>query len=211
MSSASSSFVLRTARLYRSYGVRGLVRLCGDATATRLTFPQAKLLRRPFYIRGRRWIHVGAGFITGPGLRMDAFPSPGSPSPLIRIGTGVQMNDYVHIAAVCSVHIGDRVLIASRVFITDHNHGRYRGQPPHDSPLTPPAERLLVHAPVSVGDDVWIGECVSILPGVTIGRGAVIGTMTTVTADVPAYTMAVGSPSRCIKRYNFATSRWDAI
>jgi lipopolysaccharide O-acetyltransferase len=127
------------------------------------------------------------------------------------IGRDVQINDYVHIAAISSVTIGDRVLIASKVLITDHNHGIYKGPTGHSNPNVPPAEREEAFAPVRIEDDVWIGEFVSVLPGVSIGKGAVIGTMSTVTRDVPAYTMAAGSPARLIKRFNFDTSLWEAI
>jgi lipopolysaccharide O-acetyltransferase len=121
------------------------------------------------------------------------------------------MNDYVHITAIQSVTIGDRVLIASKVFITDHNHGDYKTSGPSESPIIPPAQRIEVSAPVVIEDDVWIGEFVSVLPGVRIGKGAVIGTMSTVTHDIPAYCVAAGSPARVFKRYNFETSTWERV
>jgi lipopolysaccharide O-acetyltransferase len=202
--------------LLPSYGLRGVARLAIDVLATRLTIANARLMRRPFEVRGRRWMRIGDGFSSGPGLRLDALPDDiaaeqRSHGPLILIGRDVHVNDYVHIAAVSSITIGDRVLIASKVFITDHSHGSYKGPAPHTSPAVGPADRPLSFAPVSIGDDVWIGEFVSILPGVTIGKGAIIGTMSTVTRDVPAYTIAVGSPARPIKRYNFESSTWESL
>jgi acetyltransferase-like isoleucine patch superfamily enzyme len=202
---------VRSHSLLQSYGIRGMLRLLADGFATKLTLSNARLLRRPFYIRGKRWMAIGDGFTTGPGLRMEAFPRDPNAGPVLTIGRDVRLNDYVHIGAVSSVTIGDRVLIASKVFITDHNHGTYQGPPPHESPLVPPEQRPLSYAPVRIEDDVWIGEFVSILPGVTIGKGAVIGTMSTVTRDVPPYTIAVGSPARPIKRYNFETSAWELL
>jgi len=53
-----------------------------------------------------------------------------------------------------------------------------------------------------VGNDVWIGYAVTILPGVTIGDGAVIGSMSVVTGDVPPYAIVGGNPARVI-RYRF--------
>jgi len=193
-------------KLLATYGIAGSLRLAWHTLLTRLTFPQAKIVRRPLYIRGRRRIRVGRGFISGPGLRMDAF---GSEAPvLIYIGDDVQVNDAVHVAAIGSVRIGDRVLIASRVFITDHNHGSYSGED-QDSPLVPPALRKLSFAAVKIEDDVWIGENVAILPGVTIGRGAVIGTGSVVTRDVPAFCIAAGVPARVIKRWNSESEAWE--
>ena len=194
-------------QLLGSYGFAGSARLAWHTLLTRLTIPGARIVRRPLYLRGRRRMVIGRGFTSGPGLRMDAF-GPGT-SALITIGHDVQVNDSVHIAAIQSVSIGNRVLIASRVFITDHNHGSYSGEQ-QDSPHTAPAARRLHAAPVLIEDDVWIGENVAILPGVTIGRGAVIGTNAVVTRDVPAFTIAVGAPARVIKQWNPDTARWDA-
>lgn len=156
-------------------------------------------------------MEIGPGLVTGPGLRLDAFPVAAESGPVLRIGRDVQVNDYVHIGAVHSVVIGDRVLIASKVFITDHNHGSTKGPAPHDSPAVPPIERPLSFAPVVIEDDVWIGEFVSVLPGVRIGKGAIIGTMSVVARDVPPYTMVAGSPARPIKRFDFASSTWTKI
>lgn len=50
-----------------------------------------------------------------------------------------------------------------------------------------------------IGNDVWIGEGATILPGVHIGNGAIIGANSTVGSDIPAYSIAVGNPSRVIK------------
>lgn len=51
-----------------------------------------------------------------------------------------------------------------------------------------------------VGSDVWIGTDAVILPGVTVGHGAIIGAKSVVSADVPAYGVAVGNPARIVKR-----------
>jgi acetyltransferase-like isoleucine patch superfamily enzyme len=54
--------------------------------------------------------------------------------------------------------------------------------------------------PVSIGDDCWIGGNVSILPGVKIGNGCTIGAGSVVTKSIPAYSVAVGSPARVIRK-----------
>jgi acetyltransferase-like isoleucine patch superfamily enzyme len=53
---------------------------------------------------------------------------------------------------------------------------------------------------VFIGDDCWIGGNVSILPGVTIGNGCTIGAGSVVTKSIPAFSVAVGSPARVIKK-----------
>lgn len=53
--------------------------------------------------------------------------------------------------------------------------------------------------PITIGDDVWLGAGVMIMPNVTIGTGAVIGAGSIVTKDVPEYAIAVGNPARVVK------------
>lgn len=53
--------------------------------------------------------------------------------------------------------------------------------------------------PVTLEDGVWVGARVIILPGVTIGQGAIIGAGSVVTRDVPARTIAAGNPARIIR------------
>lgn len=170
----------------------------------------ARLIRFPFRIRGREFVDIDKGFTTGFNCRLDAFNVNNNKNVLIKIGKNVQINDYVHIGAINKIEIHDDVLIASKVFITDHSHGNYSGDD-SDSPLTKPNDRPLVSAPVIIKKNVWIGEFVSILPGVTIGEGSIIGTMSVVTKDIPPYCIAVGSPAKVIKVYNFINKNWEAI
>ena len=211
MADAARNSPIARKNLLRSYGFFGSLRLLRDYLATRVMLPQARLVRQPVYIRGKRWMQIGPGLTTGPRLRLDVFPLDPNAGPILRIGRDVQLNDDVHIAAVGGVTIGDHVLIASRVFITDHNHGITSGPGPHTDPSIPPAERPLTFAPVTIEDDVWIGEAVCVLQGVRIGKGAIIGAQSLVTRDVPPYTIAAGSPARLIKRYNVETSLWEPV
>jgi acetyltransferase-like isoleucine patch superfamily enzyme len=194
-----------------SYGLTGSASLALDLILTRLLFPGCRLMRRPMYIRGKRWIALGPGFTCGRGLRMDAFGDSSNTSPVILIGSNVAMNDYVHIGAVESITIGNRVLIASKVFISDHDHGCYGKGGIHSDPRTAPGERKLSASPVAIEDDVWLGEFVAVLPGVRIGKGSIIGAMSTVTRDIPPYSIAVGSPAHVIKRFNFENQMWEKI
>src|SRR6185436_12656439 len=182
-----------------SLGFFGAVRLMRDFLFTKIFYPQCRILRIPVYIRGRRYIDFGKGLTTGTNLRIDAFPNfIGNSNQVLKIGDDVEINDYVHIAAVLSIEIGSHVLIASKVFITDHNHGNYTGNE-QSHPMEHPRDRKLVAKPVKIEDNVWIGEYVTILPGVTVGRGSIIGTSSVVTRDIPPYTIAVGIPAKVIK------------
>jgi lipopolysaccharide O-acetyltransferase len=197
----------------RSYGVFGTLQLAWWVLCTRVRVPGARLIRPPLYLRGRQLIKFGPGFTSGRHNRVEAFgdAAGGTGAPKIVFGRDVQINDFNHIAAVGRVTIGDHVLIASRVFIADHNHGRFDGNDPQDSPSVPPALRPLSHKPVCIEDHVWIGENVCVMPGVTIGRGAVIGAGAVVTRDVPAGCVAAGNPARVIRRFDEASGRWERV
>lgn len=202
---------LRSGGLVRTYGLFGLVQLALDLLATRLLFRGARIVRRPFRIRGRGHIALGRRLTVGSGLRIDAFPDGGADGPVVRIGDDVELNDHVHIAAIRSVTIGDGTLIASRVFISDHNHGDLDGPAAQNGPDVPPALRPLAVRPVSIGSRVWIGEGALILPGATIGDGAIVAGAAVVTGAVPAGAVVAGIPARVVRQFDPATGRWERV
>jgi lipopolysaccharide O-acetyltransferase len=196
------------ASIFSRYGVFGLLRLARDIFLSRLFFRNVRVVRYPWYVRGRYGIRFGKGFTSGVGLRIDAFGSvPGQ----IVIGEHVQFGDYVHVAAVESVIIGDHVLLASRIYISDHDHGNYGD----DGVVTLPSEiqdkRPLRSAPVKLGRNVWVGENVCILKGVEIGENSIIGAGAVVTKSMPADCIVVGSPGRVVKRFDHSSGRWIKV
>lgn len=194
---------------YRFYGLFGMIRLIRDKVFTFFYFPAARIIRSPVYIRGKRGIVGAKSLTTGVNLRIDII-STNDTSPYLYIGDNVQINDYVHIAVIKGIYIGENTLIASKVFISDHNHGNYRNDN-QSSPNSNPISRELYSKEVKIGKNVWIGEFVSILPGVTIGDGTIIGSMSVVTKDIPQNAIAVGSPARVIKLFNFEKNEWINI
>jgi lipopolysaccharide O-acetyltransferase len=142
------------------------------------------------------------------GCRIEAHPPDNYKDLCIIFGENVEINDYVHIAAHKRIEIGNNVLIAGKIFITDLNHGSYGKNDIHDSPEILPNDRQLSAEPVIIEDNVWIGEFVSILPGVRIGKGSIIGTMSVVSKSIPEYCIAAGSPAKIIKRYDFNLGKW---
>ena len=191
-----------------SYMLHEKVRLLFSLLLTKIYFPSARLIRFPSVIRGRASIEMGNGFTSGYYCRVDAFDYLKTGRKVLHFGKDVQINDSVHIAAGLSIRIEDNVLIASRVFITDHNHGSF---PEELNFRSPPGQRPLSYSAVSIGKNVWIGEGVIILPGVSIGQNAIVGAGAVVTASIPAHSIAVGNPARVIKRYDFETCRWCAL
>jgi lipopolysaccharide O-acetyltransferase len=126
------------------------------------------------------------------------------------IGNGVALNDSVHVAAVDSLEIGNNVLIASKVYISDHDHGRYSGKG-QNTPEESPGLRDVVAAPVIIEDNVWVGEFVSILKGVRIGFGSIIGSNSVVTGTIPPRSIAVGAPARVIKQFDPDAKQWIKV
>jgi lipopolysaccharide O-acetyltransferase len=142
---------------------------------------------------------------------LEAFVSDSKNIKKIKFGDRVQINDYVHISAIESVKIGDDVLIASHVYISDNSHGSYKGDSCDSSPDVPPVKRPYLVAPVEIGNRVWIGEGVMIMPGVTIGEGCIVGAHSVVTKSLPPNTISVGSPAKPIKRWDNNANHWIKI
>ncbi|WP_418793931.1 DapH/DapD/GlmU-related protein [Paenibacillus phytohabitans] len=148
----------------------------------------------------------GTGFTTGYSCRIEMYGEVVKDKLII--GENCIIGDYAHITANKKVTIGNNVLMASRVFITDTGHGNYSNFSEKSAPLIPPNERPLYCNEVLIGDNVWIGENVSILPGVTIGNGCVIGANSVVTKNIPLNSIAVGNPARVVKQYDIVTKKW---
>jgi acetyltransferase-like isoleucine patch superfamily enzyme len=110
--------------------------------------------------------------------------------PRIIIGRNSYINRYTMIDASQQVTIGSDVMIGPHCYITDHDHGTQPGMIIR--------EQGLIEAAVRIDDNVWLGAHVTVLKGVRIGSGAVIGAGSVVTKSVPAGARMVGVPARRI-------------
>jgi acetyltransferase-like isoleucine patch superfamily enzyme len=111
----------------------------------------------------------------------------------VKLGSGVVLNDFVHVWGAGGVSIGAQSIVAAHVVITSQTHD-----------LEAASRNTLyrdtsIMAPVTIGDNVWIGSNASILPGVTIGDGAVVGAGAVVTKDVPTRAVVAGVPARVLR------------
>lgn len=176
---------------------------------TLIFFSKSRLIRLPIDVRGKKGINFGKNLTTGKHCRLESFSKDGNKT--LFFGTNVQINDFVHINALKNVKIGDNVLIASKVFITDLEHGSYKGDEYDSVPDSIVKDRDLSSHDVIIEDNVWIGEMVSILPGVTIGKNSIIGSNSVVTKSIPENSIAVGNPAKVIKQYNFETKHWEKV
>jgi len=196
--------------MWRNYKILGLIKLVLSYTNTKLFYTKSRLIRLPFDIRNRSSIDLGVGLTTGVGCRIEALPQIRN-NIVLHFGKNVQLNDYVHITAVENVTIGNNVLMASKIYISDCSHGCYSGDLIHSNPNSIPIDRPLYSKPVSIEDNVWLGEFVSVLPGVRIGKGTIVGANSVVSKSLPDNVIAVGSPAKPIKKFNFKTSQWEKL
>lgn len=153
----------------------------------------------PIKAQGLNNISIGVNFISGKNLRIQAISSyfDFKYTPIIEIGNDVTINPNCQIVAINKIVIGDNVLIASNVFISDHSHGEIN----FEDIATPPALRKLASkGPVYIEDNVWIGQNVSILSNIKIGRNSIIGANSVITKNVPAYSIAVGNPAKVLRQ-----------
>lgn len=118
-------------------------------------------------------------------------------SPILTIGKCCNFGAYNHITCINKVVIGDNCLTGKFVTITDNSHGFTDIE---NLQQCPEKRKVVSKGPVVIGNNVWIGDKATILPGVTIGDGAVIAANTVVTKDVPAYCVCAGNPGKLIKK-----------
>ena len=128
--------------------------------------------------------------------------------PKLKIGKRVGINDMVHIGCANYVEIGDDCVFASRIYISDHNHGSYKGAF-QSSILEPIVKRELdTDKQVIIGKNVWLGEGVAVLPGTTIGDNSIVGANAVVSGYIPPNCIAVGIPAKVIKKFDFVSNTW---
>lgn len=131
-----------------------------------------------------------------------------------KMGKGVSLADHIRFARLKNIFLGDNIFINfysglfasdstitigncvmigpyTRIFTQNHRY---------DDPDTPMFQQGYDSKPVIIEDDVWIGANCTILPGVRIGKGSVIGAGAVVTKDIPAFSVAGGVPAKVIKK-----------
>ncbi len=110
----------------------------------------------------------------------------------MEIGSNVSFQPMVYIEAYGGVKIGNDVSLAEGASLFSVNHG-------FKELNTPIKEQKLEPLPITIDNDVWIGSKATVLGGVTISTGCVVGANSVVTKDLSSYSVAVGAPARVIK------------
>lgn len=128
---------------------------------------------------------VGKRVVFYPGVRI-------SPGRNLVLGDDVDLALNVHIETAGGVTVGDRTLIGYGTKIFSRNHH----VPPNRQPIFGAGH---ISKSVVIGQDVWLGANVIVLPGRTIGDGAVIGAGSVITKNVAPYTIVAGNPATLVR------------
>lgn len=165
---------------------------------TKIFFQKCKLIRIPINIRNYKYMSFGKNFVTGRNCRLECYKI-NDKTPSLSIGNNVQINDRCHFACVNEISIGSNTLVASNVFITDHDHGNLRESINFQIPWK---NQKLFSKKVVIENNVWIGENVCVLKGVIIGSNSVIAAGSIVTKNIPKNSLVVGNPGKVIRTLN---------
>jgi acetyltransferase-like isoleucine patch superfamily enzyme len=176
-----------------------------------LTFSVWKLVRfklNVWLLRGRISARPGLGMlgprsylrvVRGGRLQLGERPSIGDgamiwTSATLTVGQRFFLGSNSRIVAYESIEIGDDVSIADMVSILDHDH-EYHLEGGH---LTIEKDSF-VTAPIRIGSNVWLGDKVTVLKGVTISDDVIVAANSVVTKDVPPRVVVAGAPARVIR------------
>jgi len=145
------------------------------------------------FLRSHGYAHVKTqpGLMIDPGVTIWISNDEGAQPDLV-FGRRVCISRHTYLGVYQPMTIGDNTIIGAYSYIISANH-RY------DSREIPIRDQGYTGAPVHIGEDVWIGTHVVILPGVTIGKGAIIAAGSLVNRDVPAYEIWGGMPAKFLK------------
>ena len=155
-----------------------------------LVLTLVRLLPRLTLTRVRTALVRAAGIDVGPGTVIGGPLLVSGRGGTLRIGDDCFINSGCHVDLSADVTIGREVSLAHEVLIITNTHE-----------VGPPVRRAgdLRNLPVTIGDGCWLGARAVVLPGVTIGAGALVAAGAVVTADVPPDTLVGGVPARPIR------------
>ena len=182
-------------------GMTGFARLVKSEYMSRKFKSCGKDVRffSPYNIVGEKNITIDEHFTSDAGLVLQCWDEYEGEKfcPEISIGKDVFLGKRCHIAAINKISIGDNLLTGSNVNISDHSHGKICQD---DINFPPIKRRLYTKGEIIIGNNVWLGDNVCVLPGVTIGDNVIVGANSVVTKDIETNTVAAGVPAKEIKK-----------
>lgn len=148
------------------------------------------------FIYGACYMHIGDDVSIHPFVRLEAIKILNGSTPTLSIGNRCGLGYNTQINASNRIEIGDDVLFASNVYITDHYHG---DMSIGEVDIPPSQRKIHSKGPVIIGARCWLGQNVSIMPNVTLGVGCVVSANSVVTHSFPASSVIAGCPAKLIR------------
>ena len=147
----------------------------------------------PIFLSGTKYIHMGKEVGIWHHARVEVIDEWEGQRfmPSLRIGDHVNIGQDCHITLAENIDIEDDVVCSARVTITDISHVT-------DDPEKAVLNQGVITSPVKIKRGAFVGINAIILPGVTIGKHAIVGAGAVVTKDVPDYTTVVGCPAQSL-------------
>jgi len=162
-------------------------------------FGVKSIIKYPAFFVGQNYISIGENVTIGKRSCITAW-NRSEYLPEIIIGNNVDIGDDCHITAINKITIGNNVLFGKKITISDNSHGSCDN---YEELKLHPSQRVVTSkGEVIVNDNVWIGDKATILPNITIGKGAVVGANSVVTKNVPNHCVVAGNPAKIIKILN---------
>lgn len=187
--------------------IRRIIKFINNRIKARLykflmgSFGRKSIITSPLKIDGKKRIYIGNKVIIEYKTWLAAMPLTGYDNCKLEIKDGVNIGHFNHIYATKSIIIGENVLTADRVYISDNLHCY------EDINIPIKQQPIIQKKEVIIGAGSWLGENVCVI-GAKIGKQCVIGANSVVIHDIPDYCVAVGSPAKIIKRYDYSTQIW---
>lgn len=150
-------------------------------------------------LKGGECIIIGAKTNIGKNCILNCWTKYGQYQilkPHLTIGKNCNIGNHTHITCANRITIGDNLLTGRRCLITDNAHGNLSAD---ELEMAPAIRPLRMKGEVCIGNNVWLGERVTVCSGVHIGDGVVVAADAVVTHDIPAWTLAAGIPAKIIK------------
>jgi lipopolysaccharide O-acetyltransferase len=157
------------------------------------SFGKSTVVQLPVRLKNQHRIVVGDGVFIAANSWLQVLDHDGE-SPALIIGDGTTVAGGCVLSAAVSIRVGRNVGLSRNVYVADHTHAYA------DSTGRPGDPGITHIEPVEIGDDAWIGENAFILPGVRVGRGAVVSANAVVAGDVPDFSVVAGQPARLVRR-----------
>jgi acetyltransferase-like isoleucine patch superfamily enzyme len=158
----------------------------------------------PFHFFNLKEVKIGSNVVIHPRCwiqGLDVATSNNCPKLIIGDNSSIGMDSII--SAAYSIIIGENVLIAPKVYISDYGHEF------QDTSIPISKQGIRKITEIKIGDGSWIGYNAILLPGAQIGKNCIIGAHAVVNTIIPDFSLAVGSPAQIISSYSKEHKTWE--